>query len=75
MKRLRKHLIQTVKLTNREWKALENLDDEYGYLHICGKIGMTKSTYYNILNTGAGREDSILKIRGLIEKHKVTTAA
>lgn len=55
MRQLRK----STRMTNRQRNDLIMFDAVHGWRRAIEIIGVTKSTYYNILNNGTGREDNV----------------
>lgn len=66
-----KQLKYQVKLSDTERNQFDKLDNLIGMAGICSKLDMKKSTYYNLLNTGNGREDNIDKVKGLIKANRM----
>lgn len=59
-------LTKSMQLTAEEKTLLEKYDAEHGYKKGCAESGVTRGTWFNILNTGSGRSDNIEKVRAIL---------
>lgn len=58
---------RSVALTTEERTKLVAYDEKNGYKEAMERTGLTKSTYFNILNNGFGRGNNIDKIKALLK--------